>query len=440
MNAISFATGFTGVTLPKISRSNFEYASPTAQSNRILAQFKSTSSQLNASRRKGSAPSKEEDLRRTIEVIMNRPWMTKMDQEVESKDTITSSDEDGFENSIDKVLSTLTSGFPFFVLFSSILGMLKPKTLLWVNTGELIPLMLATVMTATGMTLKTEDFTRVFSVSKDSNNSISSNVAAIPAGLLCQYLIMPFAAVTIGSILLLPNNPVAFLGLLLVGCSPGGTASNLVTMIAKADVALSVVLTSFSTMLASVLTPLLVKTLAGSNISVSGWLLCKATARIVLLPVAFGMFVRDRFPKVADGVGRYAPFMGVLLISMLCGGVVAQNSALALGGGFGNGLLLKIISSVFGLHSLGFGVGFLASKYGFGLTERVSRTISIETGMQNSALAVVLARSVIEAGKTPELVSTACLPGALSATVHSCLGSSLAAYWRWCDRHKDNNN
>jgi BASS family bile acid:Na+ symporter len=91
----------------------------------------------------------------------------------------------------------------------------------------------------------------------------------------------------------------------------------------------------------------------------------------------------------------------------------------------------------FPLHTVGFGVGYLASKKLFGLSERVSRTISIETGMQNSALAVVLARSVV--GSDPALASItslACLPGAFSATVHSCLGSALAVYWRWVDRRR----
>lgn len=421
----SFATAFTG--LNQVSAPSFAYYSSNKYdplpAGRIFAPFKTSFSQLNGSKTKGAASSKEEDLRRTIEIIQ------KGQESKGAKSAAVASK----NSTIDQVLSTLTTGFPFFVLSSAILGMLKPKTLTWVNNGEIIPLMLAAVMTAMGMTLRREDFTRIFSLSKDPKNPQSSDLSAIPAGLMCQYLIMPFAAFTIGSVLLLPQHPSAFLGLLLVGCSPGGTASNLVALIAKADVALSVVLTTLSTILASVLTPLLVKTLVGSNISVSGWLLCKATARVVLLPVALGMIVRDRLPKLADTVSRYAPFTGVLLVSLLCGGVVAQNSALALSGGCGSGILLKIVLGVFALHSLGFGVGYLASKHLFGLKENVSRTISIETGMQNSALAVVLARSVVGADSTSAFLATACLPGAFSATVHSCLGSALAVYWRWRD-------
>ena len=278
-----------------------------------------------------------------------------------------------------------------------------------------------------GMTLKTEDFTRVLS----QNNETS--IRAIPAGIACQYIIMPLAAFLIGSAVLLPQNPAAFLGLVLVGCSPGGTASNLVSLIAKADVALSVILTSLSTVMASVLTPLLVKVLVGSAVSISGWALSKATAQVVLAPVILGMVVREKLPKVADVVGVYASFAGVLLVSLLCGGVVAQNAAIAIHSS--PNVLKTIILSVLGLHGMGFAAGYLASKKFFGLSEKVSRTICIETGMQNSALAVVLARSVI--GNDPALasiVSLACLPGAISATVHSCLGSTLAVFWRWLDR------
>jgi BASS family bile acid:Na+ symporter len=331
---------------------------------------------------------------------------------------------------VDNVFAKLTTLFPLFVLSAAITGVKKPGALLWVNKGQLIPLMLSAVMMSMGMTLKTDDFTRVL---RKSESSEDASFAAIPAGISCQYLIMPLTAFLIGSATLLPQYPAAFLGLVLVGSCPGGTASNLVALIAKADVALSVILTSLSTIMASVLTPLLVKTFVGSAISISGLTLCKATAQVVLLPVAFGMLVREKLPNVADFLGRYASFAGVVLVSLLCGGVVAQNASMTIGSG--SNLLKKVILSVLGLHTVGFGVGYFASKKLFGLSERVSRTISIETGMQNSALAVVLARSVVGSDPTlASLASLACLPGAFSATVHSCLGSALAVYWRWADR------
>ena len=97
----------------------------------------------------------------------------------------------------------------------------------------------------------------------------------------------------------------------------GGTASNLVSLIAKADVALSVLLTSCSTLLASIATPLLVKYLVGSTIAISGWTLCTATARVVLLPVLLGMLVNDRIPKLAERISRFTPFASAVLVALI---------------------------------------------------------------------------------------------------------------------------
>ncbi|KAL7499033.1 hypothetical protein ACHAWT_009629 [Skeletonema menzelii] len=240
--------------------------------------------------------------------------------------------------------------------------------------------MLAGVMLGTGMTLEKSDFSQILTNEKQRKS--------IPIGVLCQFMLMPLSASIIGRALLLPYHDPStmvhlgkhlFLGLVLVGCSPGGTASNLVSLIAGADVALSVLLTTCSTILASVVTPLLTKFIVGSAIPVSGKALMIATAKVVLLPVALGVFLNEYFPKLCQQVSRWTPFASVVLV--------------------------------------------------FGLTERTARTISIETGMQNSALAVVLAKSI---GADP----LSYLPGALSATAHSCIGSGLAAFWRLIDSRK----
>jgi bile acid:Na+ symporter, BASS family len=344
-------------------------------------------------------------------------------------------------NELDEILAKLTSAFPFFVLGTAIAALLRPSLLQWTNCGDIITIMLSAVMWGTGLTLTKDDFTGV----------LKQNLSAVPVGVLCQFLIMPFSAFLVGNTVLMQAfsstasastsvaaakatqelGKAAFLGLCLVGCSPGGTASNLVSLIAKADVALSVLLTSCSTLLASVATPLLVKFLVGSTIAVSGWTLCVATARVVLLPVLFGMVVNARAPNLSTSISRWTPFCSVVLVSLICGGVVAENASLLrvtnAGGSVAPPHLLPfLVASVLGLHCLGFLAGYLVPKFGLGFSERTSRTISIETGMQNSALAVVLARSI---GAPP----IASLPGAMSATAHSCLGSILAAFWRGRD-------
>lgn len=339
-------------------------------------------------------------------------------------------------NRVDKILSRLTSLFPFFVMSAACLATYQPATLNWVNKGNTITLMLASVMIGMGMTLSKRDFDLVFQ---------SSQIKSVPMGVLCQFGIMPLSSFLVGKYIMKLErfNPSLYLGLILVGSSPGGTASNLVSLIANADVALSIVLTSCSTMLASIVTPLFVKLLstaaeitcasgASAVVCISGWALCAATAKVVLAPIIVGMALNSKVPKLCQWVSRFTPFASVVLVSLICGGVVAQNAAsvtmTALGGG--NSVLSVALLSVFLLHGIGFLAGYIIPRTVLKYDERTSRTVSIETGMQNSALACVLARSI----SNDPLTS---LPGALSATMHSCLGSMLAAYWRGQDSKKN---
>lgn len=411
-----------------------------------------------------------------------------------SSATADSNDAQLISKTFDRWLSRLTTAFPFFVLSAAILGLRRPETLLWVNRGSTVTAMLAAVMCGTGLTLQKQDFQTVLDK--------PANRLAVPLGVACQFGIMPLAAFAVGKALLLTGTEstvksALFLGLCLVGCSPGGTASNLVSLIAGADVALSVILTTCSTLAAVVMTPLLVKLLMGKNslavgatdVNISGMALCVATAKVVLLPVVAGMFLKARAPKLANTASRFTPFASVLLVSLICGGVVAQTAPLlsttgmravgtAVSGSTGVGLpfavaalgltsavpwasvislpalfflskkfaspaatvadeavgLPLVILSVVLLHSIGFALGYAIPKILYPNKEKTARTISIEVGMQNSALAVVLARSI------PGIHPAASLPGALSATVHSCLGSILAAVWRLRGTPKDDDN
>jgi len=327
---------------------------------------------------------------------------------------------------LDQYLSFLTNLFPGFVLGAAILGANVPNSLLWVAKGNLVTIFLASVMVGTGMTLSADDFKSLFQSKR--------SASVIPVGVLCQYGIMPLSAFLISKLMILNNSAIGkstadaiFLGLILVGCSPGGTASNLVTLIAGADVALSVLLTACSTILAAIMTPLLVKLLvSGTEVNISGITLCIATSKVVLGPVILGMFMNEKAPKISQALARFTPFASVILVALICGGVVAQNATTGmLSNGF-DFLTKRIIWSVIALHLLGFLVGFVTPRVFCKFNTKVSRTISVETGMQNSALAVVLARSI---GADP----MTSLPGAISATAHSCIGSLLAAIWRFKD-------
>ena len=211
-------------------------------------------------------------------------------------------------------------------------------------------------------------------------------------------------------------------GLQLVGSVPGGTASNIVSLIAGADVALSVLMTALSTICSIFMTPFLVAKFVGRNVAVNSMELLVSTANVVLLPVLIGLYINtNKSTKyISDKVSKYTPLMSVVLVSLICGSVSATNSKIFLSS-FGE--TIRLILAIFSLHSAGFALGYAVPRYLFKTDEKKSRTISIETGMQNSALAVVLSRSFVN----PGLVS---LAGAISATTHSMIGSALASHWR----------
>ena len=255
------------------------------------------------------------------------PSTTQRNASLSSDQTTTQENKNNNNNlsTLDIVLDRITSAFPLFVLVAAILAVIQPQTLLWINRGSLIPIAVASVMGSMGLTLEPQDFIQVF----------SSNWKAVPLGVLCQFIIMPCTAWIVGRSLLLTGfdssiGPSLFLGLCLVGCSPGGTASNLVALIADADVALSVILTACSTLMAVFMTPLLVKLLAGSKVTVSAWTLCLSTARVVLGPVLIGMILNQQVPKVSRKLSKWAPPASVILVALICGGVVAQNAPLLL--------------------------------------------------------------------------------------------------------------
>jgi len=245
---------------------------------------------------------------------------------------------------------------------------------------------------------------------------------AMVIGVAAQFLVMPSLAALIVWGLSLPT-PLA-VGLVLVGCCPGGTASNVVALIARADVALSVVMTTVSTVLAVVLTPLLSSALAGRYVPVDGWTLLLSVVQVVLLPVAVGVALKLFWPRSSERVETVMPALAVVAIALIVGSIVgSQREALA-------SQLQPLLLAGLLLHLGGFVLGYLIPGV-LGERLRVRRTVSIEVGMQNSGLAVVLARAAFANPVTA-------LPGAISAVIHALLGACLAVYWRvgWSPRGK----
>jgi bile acid:Na+ symporter, BASS family len=305
---------------------------------------------------------------------------------------------------VTRLLNTLTNLFPVWVLLGGIIALIHPPLFTWFR-GPFIVWGLAVIMLGMGVTLSIEDFRRVLTMPR-----------AIATGFCAQFFIMPFLGWGIAHLLKLET---AFaVGLILVACCPGGTASNVVTYLARANVPLSVLMTTCTTFGAIVLTPLLTKWLAGTYVAVNGWALFLDVVKVVLAPLLLGLALHHGTPRLVQRVLPVMPLISVVTIALICASVIGQNAVNIKKSG---GVLLL---AVFLLHAGGFALGHLFARL-FGYDEIIRRTISIEVGMQNSGLGVVLAQN-----NFPQLPATA-TPCAISAVFHSVIGSCLAGVWRY---------
>jgi BASS family bile acid:Na+ symporter len=305
-----------------------------------------------------------------------------------------------------RILETLANAFPLWVLAACSLALVRPELFTWFGDAAIV-VGLGVIMLGMGLTLSLDDFSRV-----------ASRPSVVAAGFAAQFVIMPLAGWTVASAMRL-ETPFA-VGLILVACCPGGTASNVVTFIARADVALSVAMTTCSTIGAVVLTPLLTKALAGRLVAVDTWGLLASTAEVVVLPVAAGAAINRYLPRLSRAVLPVAPLVSVVLIALVCASIVGRNAVTI------RESAPRLLVAVVLLHAIGFGVGYAFARL-VGYDRKVSRTISIEVGMQNSGLGVVLATKHFP---SEPLVAVPC---AISSVVHSCIGSLLAGFWRLGD-------
>jgi len=300
------------------------------------------------------------------------------------------------------VLNRLVNAFPLWALAASILALVHPPLFTWFS-GGLITLGLGIIMLGMGLTLEPEDLLRV-----------ASRKRTVLLGVALQYTVMPVLGWLVALLYGLPT-PLA-VGLILVACCPGGTASNVVTYIARADVALSVTMTAVSTLLAVIMTPTLTALLAGSRVEVPALGLFLSTVQVVILPIAAGLLLKRWFPAVTRIVLPFAPLAAVLMITLIVASIIGAGRDEIIAGG---GVLLL---AVFTLHSGGFFLGYVLSRL-VRTDVRTARTISIEVGMQNSGLGVVLATQNF----ANPLVA---IPSAISSLFHSLIASVLAGVWR----------
>ena len=301
-----------------------------------------------------------------------------------------------------KLLSLFTNLFPLWVLLCCGGALVEPAAFTWFDKPFII-WGLGIIMLGMGITLSIDDFKSALTMPK-----------SIGMGLCAQFILMPGSAWVLASLFDLPD-PFK-VGLILVACCPGGTASNVVAYLARANVALSVLMTMCSTAAAILLTPLLTSWLAGQYVPVNGWALFASMVKIVLLPLVLGVALHHLFPKAVKYVLPVGPLVAVIVIALICASIIGANAETV------KESALSLLGAVVLLHCMGFSSGYACARI-FGYHAMVCRTISIEVGMQNSGLATVLAQAHFASPLTA-------IPGAISAFTHSVIGSICAAIWR----------
>ena len=321
-----------------------------------------------------------------------------------------------------QLIRRATELFALWTVLGTAWAWFVPGHFAWVTDGRFAPLgqplvsvLLGVVMLGMGLTLSVDDFRRV-----------AKMPMAVLAGVALQYTIMPLSGIAVALGLGLESG--LAVGVILVACCPGGTASNVVTYLARANVALSVTMTMASTIIAIVATPLLTGWLAGVFIEIDRWALFRDMVAVVLLPVVAGVAINRLFPSIVARMGELTPLVSVVGVVLIVAGIIAKSKPLIEANA---GLLLLALLL---LHVSGFLLGYVLTKLlGFDVPAR--RTISIEVGMQNSGLASSLASSAGFAAQfaNPLQAAQAPVPGAISAVYHVVIGSLLAAIWRRSD-------
>lgn len=303
---------------------------------------------------------------------------------------------------VEAIIAYLTRYIGVVIILFSALAMAIPSGFAWATAYT--SWFLGAAMFGMGLTIPVEDFKTVFTHPKE-----------IVIGCIAQYSVMPLAAWLLS--VLLNLSPDLAVGVILVGCCPGGTASNVITYIAGGDVSLSVGMTIVSTLLAPIMTPLLTYWLAGAWVDVSLMAMILSVVKVILIPVLLGIAVHRLLGARMKKISSLVPLISVVAIVMIIAGIVANNVEKILTCGL---LVLGVVI----LHNfLGLALGLLISRL-FRVDYDKTTAIAIEVGMQNSGLAVSLATANFAANPL------ATLPGAIFSVWHNISGSIFASLRR----------
>ena len=307
-----------------------------------------------------------------------------------------------------RIFKFIEKYFFIIILLAVAVSLVYPSSFGWVlseyNGINILNLLLSIILFTMGTTLKADDFVNVF-----------KNPKAVGVGISAQYIIMPLIALALANIFSLDEG--LTVGLVLVGTVPGGTASDVITFLAKGDVALSVSLTAVSTVISPVLTPVITLLLIGNNIHFNPTDMFISILQIVIIPIAIGLILNYKFPDFCEKLKEYLPAISSIVICLIVAGVIGVNKqAILTSSGI---IIVVIVLQYFIAMLLGFGVGYLA-----GMERKQIITVAIELAFQNSGLSTGLAKTHF-----PSL-SQATVPGALYSVWQNLAGSILAYIFR----------
>ncbi|MDQ9021143.1 bile acid:sodium symporter family protein [Acinetobacter sichuanensis] len=291
--------------------------------------------------------------------------------------------------------------FALWVVVFALIALCFPAAFVWLKAY--IPWVLGIIMLGMGMTMTVDDF-----------KGVLQNPKAVLIGVVAQFVIMPSLAYMLCKLLQLPTE--IAVGVILVGCCPGGTASNVIAYMAKANTALSVACTSISTFLAPILTPTIFYLLASQWIPIDAGSMFIDILKVVIFPIILGVTLRTFFKQKTEQYIQIMPLVSVIAIVVIVAAIIAASKASILQ----SGLLILVVVILH--NSLGFLLGYWASRL-LKLPYPDAKAVSIEVGMQNSGLGVTLA--AIHFAASP----ITAVPSAIFSLWHNISGPALATYW-----------
>lgn len=303
-----------------------------------------------------------------------------------------------------RIFKLVEKYFFIIILIAVVIALFNPMAFNWVLEEfmgvNIINILLGLILFGMGTTLRIEDFTNVFRRPKE-----------ILVGVSAQYIVMPLIAFALASLFSLEAG--LTVGLILVGTVPGGTASDVITFLAKGDLALSVSLTAVSTVISPIVTPIITLILIGNQIAFNPVEMFISIVQIVIIPIGVGLFLNYKFPKFCEELKDYLPTLSSVVIAIIVAGVIGANKEAIISSS------LIIIAVIILQYFIGISLGFIVA-YLSGMNRKQMITIAIELAFQNSGLSTSLAKTHFPA------LTLATVPGALYSVWQNFAGSILA--------------